>query len=87
MSALALALVSSLDKGVSSEQSRQSGPWKELLYQVVDIVSALPNLSEEQIVHAFEFFWVNLDAQPLFLRMPVCFRSNYIRHFIGLLFS
>ena len=56
MSALASALVSRLDKGVSSEKSKQSGPQEELTCQVVDIVSKLTDLSEQQIVNAFEFF-------------------------------
>ena len=76
MSDLALALVSRLDKGVSFEKSGQSGPREELLCQAVNIISKLPDLSEQQIVNAFEFFWVNLNAQPLFLRMQESFRSS-----------
>ena len=78
MSTLASGLVTKLDKGVNSEQTKQSWPREELLGKIVDIVSALPDLSEDHIVCAFEFFRVNLDAQPPFLRMPVRFRSSYI---------
>ena len=78
MSALASALVSRLDKGVSFEQSRQSGPREESMGQVVEIVFKLIDLSEQQIVNAVEFFLVNPDAVPIFLKMKERFRSKYI---------
>ena len=46
--------------------------------QVVDIVGNLPDLTDQQIINAFEFFQVNPDAVHIFLRMQECFRSSYI---------
>ena len=88
LSALALVLVSMLDIGVSSAQSRQSGPWDILMDQVVDIVGSLPNLTEQKIVGAFEFFRLNPDAMPIFLRMQDCYRRRYIHSVVpwGLLY-
>ena len=79
MSTLASILVSRLDACVSSTQSRQSGPPDVSMDQVVDIVDSLPNLTEQQIVGAFEFFWLNPNVVPIFLRMQECYRSGYIR--------
>ena len=56
LSALASVLVSRFDTGVSSTQSRQSGPWDVSMDQVVDIVGSLPDLTKQQIIGAFEFF-------------------------------
>ena len=75
MSALASVLVSRFDTGVSFMQSR---PRDVLMDQVVDIVGSLPDLTEQQIVGAFEFFRLNPDVVPIFLRMQECFRSGYI---------
>ena len=47
--------------------------------QVVDIVGNLPDLTEQQIIGAFEFFQLNPDVVPIFLRMQPRFRSGYIR--------
>ena len=46
--------------------------------EVVLIVGNLPNLSEQQIIGAFEFFRVNPDAVPIFLTMQKRYRSGYI---------
>ena len=78
MSALASVLVSRLDTGVSSAQSRQSGPRGGSMNQVVDIVGNLPDLTEQQIISAFEFVLVNPDVVPIFIRMQEHFRSGYI---------
>ena len=79
MSALASVLVSRFDISVSFAQSRQSGPWDVSMDQVVDIVGSLPDLTEQQIIGAFEFFRFNPDDVPIFLRMHERFRSGYIR--------
>ena len=79
MSALASVLVSRFDTDVSSAHSRQSGPRGGEMEEVVHTVSNLPDLSEQQIIDAFEFFWVNPDAVPIFLMIQERYRSNYIR--------
>ena len=47
--------------------------------EVVRIVGNLLDLTEQQIIHAFEFFRVNPDAVPIFLTMQKRYRSGYIR--------
>ncbi|KAL5581285.1 hypothetical protein UlMin_013727 [Ulmus minor] len=47
--------------------------------EVVRIVGNLPDLSEQQIIGAFEFFRVNPDAVPIFLTMQERYKSGYIR--------
>ncbi|KAL5568944.1 hypothetical protein UlMin_025519 [Ulmus minor] len=42
------------------------------------IVGNLPDLTEQQIIHAFEFFRVNPNAVPIFLTMQERYRSGYI---------
>ena len=79
MLALASVLVSRFDTYVSSAHSRQSNPWDGAMDQVVDIVGNLTNLSEQQIIGAFEFFQVHPNAMPIFLRMRERYRSSYIR--------
>ena len=76
MSALASILVSRFDTNVSSAHSRQFGPWGREMDLVVRIVDNLPDLSEQQIIGAFEFFRVNLDAVPIFLMMQERYRSD-----------
>ena len=65
MSALASVLVSRLDTGVSFAQSR---PHDRSIDHVVDIIGNLLDLNEQQIVNAFELFWLNTDVVPIFLR-------------------
>ena len=79
MSALASVLMSKFDTDVSSAQSRQSGPQGGDLEEVTRIVGNLPDLTEQQVIHAFEFFRVNPDAQRMFLTMQERYRSGYIR--------
>ena len=79
MSALASVLVSRFNTSVGSAQSRQFGPRDVSMDQVVDIVGSLPDLTKQQIIGTFEFFRLNPNDVPIFLRMQPHFRSSYIR--------
>ena len=79
MSALASVLVLKFDTDVSSAHSRQSGLRGGDLDEVVRIVGNLLDLTEQQIIHAFEFFRVNPNAVSMFLTMQERYRSGYIR--------
>ena len=76
MSTLASVLVSRFDTDVSSAHSRPRGGEMD---DVVRIVSNLLDLTEQQIIHAFEFFRVNPDVVLIFLMMQECYRKGYIR--------
>ena len=83
MSSLTSVLVSRLDTCVSYVHSRKSGPRGGEMEEVVRIVGNLPNLSEQQIIGAFEFFRVNPDVVPIFLTMQERYRSGYIRSVVS----